>query len=58
MKVPHNFKEIKHPPRPTAPFHRVSHTHPGGGHPLHPFGGKRGLPVKKMLKMKPRKRKM
>jgi len=49
--VPHNFKEIKHP-RPTAPFNRVSHTHPGGSHPLHkPL-------VKKMLKLKPRKRKM
>lgn len=54
MKVPHNFKEIKRP-RPPAPFNRVSHTHPGGGHPLHPVGGKRGLPLKKMLKMKKRK---
>jgi|DEB0MinimDraft_12_1074336.scaffolds.fasta_scaffold65325_2 hypothetical protein len=55
MKVPpHNFKEIKHPPRPTAPFNRVSHTHPGGGHPLHPLK----KIAKKMLKMKPRKRKM
>ncbi len=51
MKAPHNFKEIKHP-RPTAPFNKVSHAHPGGSHPLHkPL-------VKKFLKLKPRKRKI
>ncbi len=53
MKVPHNFREVKHP-RPTAPFNKVSHTHPGGGHPLRAM-----RPLKKIAKkMKPRKRKM
>lgn len=55
MKVPHNFREVKHP-RPTAPFNKVSHTHPGGGHPLRSLPGR---PLKKIAKkMKPRKRKM
>lgn len=53
MKVPHNFREVKRP-HPTAPFNKVSHTHPGGGHPLRSL-----RPLKKIAKkMKPRKRKM
>lgn len=51
MKVPHNFREVKRP-RPTAPFNKVSHTHPGGGHPL------RSLQGRPLKKIKPRKRKM
>tara|TARA_R100001163_G_C5037264_1_gene176189 strand:+ start:456 stop:614 length:159 start_codon:yes stop_codon:yes gene_type:complete len=52
MKVPHNFKEVKRP-RPTAPFNKVSHTHPGGGHPLKDSKFFRRKPI-----LKKRKRKM